>query len=42
MKRTSIAIDKDVKDLLDVCGSKNESYSDIVKKVVIEYIEVRK
>ena len=41
MKRTSIGIMQDSKDLLDVCGSKNESYSDIVKKIATEYIKVK-
>ena len=39
---TTISIEKETKDLLDVCGSKRDTYSDIVKRIVEEYIEVRR
>ena len=42
METTTISIRKSTRDLLDVCGSRKETFADIVDKVTKEYIEVRK
>lgn len=32
--KTTIQIDKDIKNILDSMGSKNESYNDIIKRLI--------